>query len=321
MAARPVSNERIDSIGIDWGTTNARAYALDAAGGVVGRREAALGILNVADRQFDAAFDELVGDWLTADAVPVLMSGMIGSRHGWVEAAYVPCPADPAALADHLMAVPGRASVKIVPGICLPEDSAHRDVMRGEDVQCFGALSLANLSDAVICLPGTHSKWVSMEAGRLVHFATSMTGEAYAVMRRHSILGALMTAVESAGSPADAAFLAGVDRSGDAGGLLNHLFSVRADGLFDVVPAEGLAAYLSGILIGHEVRAMSAMLVTSDSVLPGPVMVVGGGALTSRYALAFDRLGLAMQAVDAEQATVAGLTTVRRLVNRPARPA
>ncbi|MEJ8574825.1 2-dehydro-3-deoxygalactonokinase [Microbaculum marinum] len=303
----------IEFIAVDWGTTNARAYALDGGGTVLDRRETSLGIRNVADGRFAEAFETLVGCWRTPGPVPVLMSGMIGSRQGWVETAYLDCPADPVAVAQGLGAVPGQQNVAIVPGVCLPAGSAHRDVMRGEEVQCFGALEMSGAGDAVICLPGTHSKWVDMSGGALVRFATSMTGEAFSAMRDHSILGALMPATTSPSWEAGSSFATGVERSGDTGGLLHHLFSVRADGLFDVVPADGLADYLSGILIGHEVREMARMFEPD-----GAVLVVGGGSLTARYASAFEMLGLSMQAVDAERATIAGLTAIRRLAADPA---
>jgi len=299
----------IGSVVIDWGTTNARAYALAAppgeTGAIVEARAAPLGILNVEDGHFDAAFEELVGGWREEPDIPVLMSGMIGSRQGWIEAPYAACPAGPAAVATALTPVPGKANVFIVPGVSLSNDGRH-DVMRGEEVQCFGAVALTGERDAVICLPGTHSKWVAMADGAIARFATSMTGETYAVMRRHSILGALMTGTDA--EAPGAAFGTGLTRSGEAGGLLNHLFSVRADGLFEAVPSDGLADYLSGILIGHEVRAMTGMFAPS-----GPVLLIGGGALTARYQAAFGHLGLAVRAVDAEQATVAGLSAVQRL--------
>ena len=293
---------RIDAVLIDWGTTNVRAYGIGADGAILERRVSAHGIRNVPDRQFAAAFDALVGDWRASAPVPVLMSGMIGSRQGWAEAPYVACPAGLDDLADGLLSVPDRSGVRIVPGVCLGASASHRDVMRGEEVQCFGAVAIERIADAILCLPGTHSKWVRMEGGRLVDFATAMTGEAYEVLRRHSILSALIRDEET-GAPGDSRwFAAGLERSGEPGGLLHHLFSVRADGLFDIVPGEGLADYLSGILIGHEIRSMAGLFPA-----PRPVLVVGGSGLAAAYRAALSHLEVEARAIDAEKATTSGL--------------
>lgn len=291
---------------IDWGTTNVRAWARDADGRIVGRRSAPLGIRNVADGRFADAFAQVVSDWADG-AAAVLMSGMIGSRQGWVEAPYVACPADLSAIAGALTPVPGFEGASIVPGVCRGGGDAARDVMRGEEVQCLGVLAVEGLSDALLCLPGTHSKWVSMAGGAIANFATAMTGEAYAVLRGHSILGALM-AEPAAGTAAGAgaeAFGRGVARSGEPGGLLNHLFSVRAEGLFGEIAGEALPAYLSGILIGHEIRAMAALFERG-----GEVLVVGDAALREPYLTAFALLDVPARTCDAERATLAGLSAI-----------
>lgn len=284
---------------VDWGTTNLRAFHLDRDGAVRERRQAPSGILRVPGRDFAGALRDLVGDWrAAAPASPVLMAGMIGSRQGWVEAPYVPCPAGPAELARHIIEVPGAAGVRVAPGVSFAAADGRHDVMRGEETQIFGALADTAPGRRVLCLPGTHSKWAVVEDGRIVWFATSMTGEVYAVLQAHSILGALM-----AGEAQDSsAFRRGLDRSGQDGGLLHHLFGVRAQGLFGAIPATGLRSYLSGILVGHEVAAMIA------ATRPEAVVLVGAPALCALYAEALLRHGCAADAIDGEQATVAGLS-------------
>lgn len=299
------SIQDVDAILIDWGTTNLRAYLL-ARGEVRDRRRLPRGIKQVPPDGFAAALAELLGPLAVRDA-PILMSGMIGSRQGWVEVPYRPCPARLEDLAAHLHAVPGRPDIRIVPGLCRADgDGTHHDVMRGEEVQVFGAM--ADAPRAVLCLPGTHSKWVRYDGGRLADFATAMTGEVFDVLRRHSLLAVLMPAGDDGAAPADAAadaFRRGLDRSAEAGGLLHHLFGVRAEGLFGAIAAEGLAAYLSGMLIGHEILAMAALFPSSN-----PVRLVAEGALADRYALAFAHLGRDYAAVDAEAATLRGLTGI-----------
>jgi 2-dehydro-3-deoxygalactonokinase len=305
-----------DSILIDWGTTNARAYRFvrdkeEPDKAARDRRRLPRGIRQVPPGGFPAALAELLGPWLDDAAAPprILMSGMVGSRQGWVEASYRPCPARLADLAASLCAVPGLPHAHIVPGVCRGGEGAPHDVIRGEEVQVFGAV--ADDAPAVLCLPGTHSKWVRYADGALVDFATAMTGEVFQVLRSHSLLGALMPAAAAAFEDAAAsgvvaeAFRHGLDRSGEPGGLLHHLFGVRAEGLFGAIPADGLEAYLSGLLIGHEIRAMAGLFPTAD-----PVRLVADGTLAGLYTTAFRHLGRAVEVVDAEAATIRGLTRI-----------
>jgi 2-dehydro-3-deoxygalactonokinase len=235
-------------IAIDWGTSSFRAYRLDAGGSVLERRSAPLGIMQVEGGAFADALESQVGDWLTAGDTPVLMSGMIGSRQGWVEAPYVGCPAAAERIAAALCEVRwGKRRAWIAPGLSSRDAAGVPDVMRGEETQILGVLDQLPAT-AWICLPGTHSKWVEVHDGTIVRFATHMTGEVFALLKSHSILGRMMR-----DAPIDMQwFAAGVRRAQDAGGLLHHLFGVRARGLFGELPEEASASYLSGTLIGHE---------------------------------------------------------------------
>lgn len=292
---------------IDWGTTNARAYLVGPDGTIREKRSSPSGIRNVPEGDFRSAFEGLVGGWSdeAGNRPPVLMSGMIGSRQGWIEAPYAPCPAGVEELAANVIDVPEVPGVRIVPGVCLPAGGARRDVMRGEEVQVFGTLAETGRTDAVLCLPGTHSKWVKVETGGIVDFATAMTGEVFQVMSAHSILGALMT--EDTAHDEDG-FLKGLETSSGAGGLLGDLFSVRSNGLFDVLPNSALRSYLSGILIGHELKSMKAQFDTDEIVL------VGGGALADVYRRAFRHLGTACAPVAADTVTVSGLGAVWKIL-------
>jgi 2-dehydro-3-deoxygalactonokinase len=239
-------------IAIDWGTSSLRCYRLDAAGGIIDSRTSARGILAIAGGEFAQALESEAGDWIEAGDAPILMSGMIGSRQGWAEAPYAECPAGLPEIAGAMKQVRwGAHHAWIAPGLTCRDESGVRDVMRGEETQILGVIDELGAGEHRICLPGTHSKWVRIRDGRIERFETYMTGEVFAVLKGHSILGRMM----SAERPDEAAFLEGVVRAGLPGGLLHHLFGVRARGLFGEIGEQSSAPYLSGILIGHELRS------------------------------------------------------------------
>jgi 2-dehydro-3-deoxygalactonokinase len=285
-------------IAIDWGTSSLRGARLGASGQVLESREFPRGILTVPPGQFEAVFHELFGDWMQAPRALCLISGMAGSRQGWQEAPYCPCPAGFAELGQHLLWLqPGR--IALVPGLsCSGADALNTpDVMRGEEVQIFGALQLTGRDSATLVLPGTHSKWVQVHSGHVMQFQTFMTGEVFALMSQHSILGKTL---DLNGAFDEAIFLQGVDQSQQSGSVLHHLFAVRTLGLFDRLSTAQLPSYLSGLLIGEELRTQT---VNADS---GPVILIGSDTLTRRYSLALQQLGIACQSHGAE-ATWAGL--------------
>jgi 2-dehydro-3-deoxygalactonokinase len=289
---------------IDWGTTNFRAWLVDREGKVMDRREAPGGIMQVPAGGFPRALENHVGEWRAAyPGLDILMSGMVGSKQGWAEAPYLSCPAGIDELARSVMPVPGEDGVYIVPGISFETPDGRHDVMRGEEVQIFGSLAQGEEGRQVFCLPGTHSKWAAVEDGRVVWFATAMTGEVWSVMSEHSILGRLM---EGGGLDDMDAFQQGLALSGKPGGLLNHLFSVRAEGLFDAVPASGLRSYLSGILIGHEVRTMLP-IARPD----GLVTLIGKPDITELYSFAICDLEQGNIRIPAETSTLHGLNHIR----------
>ncbi len=298
-------------LGLDWGTTRLRAYRIAADGGVLERRERAAGILKVADGDFAAALDEVAGDWLAAaPELPVVAAGMIGSRQGWREVPYVPCPAGLAELAAGLATVttPAGRPVRLVPGVSRLDGAAgFPDVMRGEETQVLGLLAgTADTGPRCVVLPGTHSKWAWTGNGRLLSFATYMTGELFDLVTRHGILGRLMG---SSAVKADA-FARGLARaSASAGGgpgrLLHDLFSARTLPLFGALEADEVAGYLSGLLIGAEVAAAVA-----ERPIPG-VTLLGGDELAGLYAQAFGNAGVAAE-TGAPDIAARGLLAIAR---------
>jgi 2-dehydro-3-deoxygalactonokinase len=281
-------------IGIDWGTSSFRAYRLSAAGTVLDKRSAPLGIMQVEGGRFAEALEGQVGEWLAAGEKPVVMSGMIGSRQGWLEAPYASCPAGAAEIAAGMCEVRwGERRAWIVPGLSSRDSTGVPDVMRGEETQILGVLDQLPES-ASICLPGTHSKWVEVRDRKVVRFSTHMTGEVFAVLKEHSILGRMMR--DTSADPQW--FAAGVRRAQDEGGLLHHLFGVRSRGLFGEVPDEAAGSYLSGILIGHE-------LVSARSAA-GAVFLLGVRPLVDLYRQALRQFGREAAVLDPD-AAVRGL--------------
>jgi len=261
-------------IAVDWGTSTLRAYRLDEAGRIGARREAPAGIMTVAVQSFAKVLEAQLGDWI--DDTPIVMSGMIGSRQGWLEVPYAECPVGAAEIARGLRPIvwnAGRRRGWIAPGLSYRDANGIPDVMRGEETQIIGALADLPEGEATICLPGTHSKWVRWRDGRIVAFATAMTGEVFAVLRRHSILGRLMSETDAGHD--GAAFAAGLRRAAEKGGLLHHLFGARTRGLFGEVAEGALPSYLSGILIGHEIAALAPS--------EGVVHLIGAPGLVALY--------------------------------------
>lgn len=276
-------------ITLDWGTSSLRAYLMAADGSVLGSRSSAQGIMALAGERFHAVLAAVAGDWARAHGpLPVLLSGMVGSRQGWVEARYAPCPAGLADLAAALVDVPdappGFGRIAIVPGVLKDEDEAP-DVIRGEEVEVLGALSRLGLREGLFVLPGTHSKWVRVEDGRMTTFSTYMTGEVFAALKGHTILGRMMG--EGAFSPEGfrRGVAAAAGLSGGAGALLGRLFSIRALGLTGRLDDADSADFLSGLLIGAEL-----MDATRGRK---PFTLVANPALTERYVIAATHLGLA----------------------------
>ncbi len=250
-------------IGIDWGSTSCRALLLGDDGEILEVRSGPFGVREVTD--FGACFRRLVVDWLERYDAPTLCCGMIGSDVGWVDAGYIECPAGPEELASKLVRIPYETPVFVVPGLRCDRP----DVMRGEETQLVGA----GLTVGRVCLPGTHSKWVELAGGRIERFATHVTGELFEVLRRHTLVGRAM----EGDAPDFEAFDAAVSA---ASGLSADLFTVRSKAVLGELRPTAAASYLSGLLIGNEIRE-ACPTGTEDEVT-----LIGDPLLTERYARA-----------------------------------
>ncbi|GGF77616.1 2-dehydro-3-deoxygalactonokinase [Azorhizobium oxalatiphilum] len=275
-------------ITLDWGTTSLRAYLHAADGTVLDSHAAVQGIMSLDGSSFAEVLTANAGAWAhTHGKLPVLLSGMIGSRQGWVEARYVALPAGLPDLAAGLTPVPDAppafGPVSIVPGLLRDEDAAP-DVIRGEEVEVFGALHHLGVHDGLFVLPGTHSKWVRVEAGRIVAFSTYMTGDVFAALRGHTILGRMM---QADAAPSPAGFRRGVEAARGLkgpGALMARLFSARTLPLTGRMAETDSADYLSGLLIGAELN---------DATHGHEAFtLVANPGLTDRYATAAEILGL-----------------------------
>jgi len=276
-------------IAIDWGTTSARAYRIDAAGEILAARSAPLGIQSVRDDRFADALDALLGEW-RSDSAPRIACGMIGSRQGWIEAPYVDCPLDLAGLGSTLACTPG-GELAIVPGARCRDAAGVPDVLRGEETQLAGAL-LRDDDCLLAVLPGTHSKWARVERGRLLEFATFMTGELYAVLMEHSILGRMADRTAAPAAAEGPAFAGGLARGLAGDGVTHAMFGARTLALAGELAPAHVGDWLSGLLIGHEVHAARAWA-DAQGGMAGPIRVIGGEAIVRRYVGALGQAGVA----------------------------
>lgn len=298
----------LDWIAADWGTTNLRVWAMDRAGRVLARAVSDRGMGQLAREDYEPALLALAGGWLGDGPVPVLVCGMAGSRQGWAEAPYAAVPCAP--LAAGRTARPpvrdGRLRVHLVAGLM---QASPADVMRGEETQIAGYLAGRPQFDGVLCLPGTHSKWVRISAGEVVSFQTFMTGEMFALLAGQSVLRHSV-----AGDGWDeASFDEGVDQAiSRPERIAARLFALRAEGLLHGLTSDKARARLSGLLIGAELAGARPYWLGQEVVLIGAETV--GGAY---------RRGLAAQGVtatlaDGEATVLAGLTAARALVKETA---
>jgi 2-dehydro-3-deoxygalactonokinase len=288
-------------IAVDWGTTHLRAYAMGAAG-VCAEASSADGMGALNRDGYEPALLRLVEPWLGAGRVtPVIACGMAGSRQGWYEAPYrsVPCaPLD----AGQLIAVPtrdARLAVRLVPGL---KQAQPADVMRGEETQIAGALALMPGFDGVLCLPGTHSKWVHVSAGEVVSFQTFMTGELFALLSTQSVLRHGMADDGWEDAAFDAALSETLSRPERIG---TRLFALRAEGLIAGLSAAAAKARLSGLLIGLELAGSRACW------LGQPIAIIGADRLSALYARALAAQGASSRLLSARDTVIAGLSAAR----------
>jgi 2-dehydro-3-deoxygalactonokinase len=284
-------------IGVDWGTTAFRAYLADEGGRALETLADGEGALALKPGEHEPYLASRLAGW---PRLPVLACGMVGAKQGWREAPYVACPVGLAEIAVAMLTVPTSfGEVRIAPGLRAADRVGAPDVVRGEETQILGALA-AGGGDGVYVLPGTHSKWARVEDGRIVGFETFMTGEVFAVLKNHSVLGRMMAPPQEG-----AGFVRGVEaarRLERPGDLLHAMFAARTFGLFETLPADQLGEYLSGLLIGAEILAGARGAARATAI--------GSTTLTAHYVEAGAQLGVTVSPAP-ENCALKGLNALR----------
>jgi len=293
-------------IAVDWGTSHLRAWAMGSDGNALAEARSDNGMGRLSPPEFEPALLALIAGWLGPGRTRIVACGMVGSRQGWAEAPYraAPCAAAPGRLACAPAKDP-RLDLRLIPGI---RQNDPADVMRGEETQIAGLLAGHPEFDGVLCLPGTHSKWVHISAGEIVSFRTFMTGELFALLARDSVLR------HSVGADGwdDAAFDEALSTTLSRPETMSaRLFSLRAEALLHGLAPRSARARLSALLIGAELAAARAYW------LGRPVALIGDPGLTGTYAAALRAQGLDPARFDGRDMTLAGLTTAHANLQDP----
>ncbi|WP_368345586.1 2-dehydro-3-deoxygalactonokinase [Pelagovum sp. HNIBRBA483] len=293
-----MTKQNADWIAVDWGTSTLRAWLMAADGTVLERRRSDSGMGALAHAEFEPALLALIGDALSCDRViPVVCCGMVGSRQGWAEAPYasVPCAPPGIAQATQVAGSDPRIAAFILPGI---KQNSPADVMRGEETQIAGVLAADPDFDGILCLPGTHTKWVHISAGEIVSFRTFMTGEMFALLSGQSVL---RHSVAAEGWDEDAFENAVSDAMSRPERVAAALFSLRAETLLNGLSGASARACLSGLLIGTELAAARPYW------LGQAVRIVGAEAIAAPYLAALQAQAADVTAIADEEITLRGL--------------
>ena len=298
----PASHAAPFCVAVDWGTTSLRVWVLDGAGRVLAESRGREGMMHAAEAGFEAVLRDHLRKAGSPSGLPVLICGMAGAKQGWVEAPYAPVPAAVEHLADRVARVDTPlGTVRILPGIAQADPGAP-DVMRGEETQLFGLALNEPGAHRLVCMPGTHSKWVVMNGAVIERFATFMTGELFDVLAHHSILRHALDD-EARPGPEHPAFMSAARRAlSDPDALSGGLFALRAGQLLGFSGRDAGAAHLSGLLIGAEVAAALRRHKEHREVT-----LVASGVLAELYGAVLREAGVAVETADAEAACRRGL--------------
>jgi 2-dehydro-3-deoxygalactonokinase len=296
-------NNTIDWLILDWGTTNFRAFAMSKNGNLIDRVEHKLGLLQVKEGRFADELYTVLQDWLgTFEHLPIFMAGMVGSAQGWVNVPYVTTPVklENLAKSTYQFTLPWGAEATIIPGVSHRDESGNYDVMRGEEVQLLGLLELTGRSTVESVFPGTHCKHVELKENTLISFKTFMTGELFSALSDHTILGRGLPEQHSS----NLAFERGVLES-ETGRLTNQLFKVRTHRLFGIVDDSEIFDYLSGLLIGNEVRELNMQ----------HIYIIGSQSLCERYSRVCQLLDKTSEHISGDDSFLAGMLKIKEVMS------
>ena len=300
-------------VAVDWGTSNVRAWGLDGDGAVTFSTASESDMGRIGRDDYPGVLAGLLSNQVLPEPLDVVVCGMAGARQGWIEAKYLELPADLASLAQAAVVpatVPDGLRVRVLPGVC--QRGSREDVMRGEETQLLGLMALRPAFAGTVVMPGTHSKWARIDAGRLTGFNTTMTGELYDVLGTHSVLRHSLGG-ERTGPATEDGVTAGLEAGlEDPGRLTSLLFRTRAASLLSERGSDWCSGYLSGLLVGTEIGGNRDLLRASA----GPIPLIGSERLCRLYGAALDRIGIVSESIDATRATIAGLTAARQGLDR-----
>ncbi len=288
-------------IALDWGTTHLRAWRLSADGTIIHSAKSERGMASLSPSGFEGALIELISPWLTEGiSVPVVGCGMVGAKQGWQEVPYTTTPCKPITTPAKIRTLDRRIEVHICGGI---KQDSPADVMRGEETQVAGFVARNPGFDGILCLPGTHSKWVSVEGGSISGFQTFMTGELFALLAEQSVLRHSIDVKAWDEGEFVKTVVSAIESPHGAG---SSFFNIRAEGLLNgLSPAAGHAR-LSGFLIGQEIAGAAHFWKTASKV-----GIIGDSKLASHYQAAFAAVGLSSDIHPVEAMTLAGLQSAR----------
>lgn len=296
----------VEWVAVDWGTSNLRAWGIDAAGDVAFSRSSPDGMARLTREQYPSVLTGLLNE--VHEPVDVLICGMAGARQGWLEAPYLDAPANLRTLGNGAVMpdMPGEQfAPSILPGVCQRNVGAE-DVMRGEETQLLGLSALLPGFAGLAVMPGTHSKWATLERTTLARFSSAMTGEIFELLRVHSVLRHSLGG-ELEGEDRDLGFDAGLSQGLDQPERLTAtLFKVRAGALLSGHSPAWCAGFLSGLLIGAEIGGQR------DWITGAEIPLIGSVGLCSLYQRGFEQLGARTRIIDATDATLAGLKAARQ---------
>lgn len=294
-------------VAVDWGTSSFRLWLVGADGSVVAERRSAEGMTTAATTGFAKVLGSHLDSLETPRDLPVIVCGMAGARQGWVEAGYLDVPASLSAIPAAAVRVPDvDADIRILPGLA-QRDSARPDVMRGEETQLLGAVADLDSKDALVCMPGTHSKWVYVSGGVVTRFSTYMTGELFDAITKQTVLSHSVVDAGPVDGSSDAFKRAIADAIANPALATNILFSARSGMLLHGLAPADAKARISGTLIGLEIAG------ALDASAPGtPITLVASGGLGALYESALDAAGVEPIVIDADAAVRAGLAVAAR---------
>ncbi len=292
-------------VGINWGSTNFRAFLISSEGRAIDEYSAPAGVTALDRSGMAAMMDELASRWPRTG--PVYASGMIGSNVGWIEVPYAQAPAGRTDLAAAAVSTQiGNVPAHIVPGItCRRSFDGAPDILRGEEIELLGLAAL-RVVDGWVALPGTHTKWVRLEGGRVLDFFTSMSGEIFDRLTAKGLLASIVAGEATDGEAFHAGVTAGRARQLSLGTLL---FGARARVMRGLLAKSDAASYIRGLLIGSEIADALAVYPT---LVNGVVPLVGNGPLCALYASALRSVGVSSEPVESRAACVRGFYALHR---------